>query len=190
MDRESDSDEALLAAIGNKDRGALEIFYERHKVVAYSIAVRILGNTADAEDVLQDVFLNVWRSAATFRVDRGNPRSWLLSLVHHRSIDRLRGRQRRPVTVAMETEMDLPDNTDVWRDVAQNLTRQQVGAALEGLPADQREAIELAYFKGYTHQQIAELTAVPLGTVKGRMRLGLHKLRGLLQSPETGLALE
>jgi RNA polymerase sigma-70 factor (ECF subfamily) len=184
------SDEELMASIQRKDVSALEQLYDRHRVLAYSLALRTLGSPTDAEDVVQEAFLNVWRSAGTYRSDRSTPRSWLLTVVHHRSIDKLRGRQSRPQPVALEEGMHVPDSSDVWREVADNLTGEDVRGALLQLPAEQRDTIELAYFKGYTHTQIAQLMEVPLGTVKGRMRIGLHKLKSLLEHSRTGLAIE
>lgn len=190
MSSDPRSDEELLASIQGKDVRALEQFYDRHRVLAYSLALRVVGNPGDAEDVVQEAFLNVWRGAGTYRSERSSPRSWLLSIVHNRSIDKLRGRQSRIQPVALEEGTDVPDSVDVWRQVSQNLTGQDVKQALQQLPAEQREAIELAYFQGYTHTQIAQLTEVPLGTVKGRMRIGLHKLKSLLEGSQTGMALD
>lgn len=184
------TDEELLAAIQEKDVHALESLYDRHRVVAYSLALRLLGNPTDAEDVVQESFVSVWRSAGTYRRDRSNGRSWLLSIVHHRGIDKLRGRQSRVQPVALEEGMGIPDSKDVWREVAQNLTGETVRNVLVQLPPEQRETIELAYFKGYTHSQIADLMHVPLGTVKGRMRIGLHKLKSLLESSQAEMALD
>lgn len=179
-----------MASIQRRDVTALEQLYDRHRVLAYSLALRTLGNPSEAEEVVQETFLNVWRSAATFRSERSHPRSWLLSIVHHRSIDKLRGRQSRPQPVALEEGMNVPDSADVWREVSDSLTGEVVRHALATLPAEQRETIELAYFKGYTHSQIAQLMEVPLGTVKGRMRIGLHKLRSALERSQTGLVID
>jgi RNA polymerase sigma-70 factor (ECF subfamily) len=184
------SDEELIASIARKDVRALETLYDRHRVLAYSLSLRVLGNASDAEDVVQEAFLNLWRSAETYRTGRGSVRSWLLSIVHHRCIDKLRSRQSRPQPVALEEGMNLPDTTDVWDDVLASLTGQDVRDALDKLPTEQRETIELAYFQGYTHTQIAERTRVPLGTVKGRMRIGLHKLRSLLENSQAEMAIE
>jgi RNA polymerase sigma-70 factor, ECF subfamily len=190
MSNESLSDDTLMASIQERDVGALERFYDRHRVLAYSLALRALGNAGDAEEVVQESFLNVWRAASTYRADRSTPRSWLLSIVHHRAIDKLRGRQSRPRAVELEEAMELPDQSDVWREVANSLTGADVRQALDLLPQEQRETIVMAYFQGYTHTQIAQLTEVPLGTVKGRMRMGLHRLRGLLEETHAGLVLE
>ncbi|MBV9279243.1 MAG: sigma-70 family RNA polymerase sigma factor [Chloroflexi bacterium] len=190
MSSEPRSDEELIAAIQRKDVRALEELYDRHRVLAFSLALRVLGNATDAEDVLQESFLNVWRASQTYRPERSSGRSWIMTIVHHRSIDKLRGRKSRPQPVGLEEGMDLPAEGDVWRDVAQALTGQDVRRALDRLPREQRETIELAYFQGYTHSQIAQLMEVPLGTVKGRMRIGLHKLKSLLESSQTGLAVD
>jgi RNA polymerase sigma-70 factor (ECF subfamily) len=190
MSNGQQSDEELLASIQSKDVRALEEFYERHRVLAYSLALRSLGNPGDAEDVVQEAFINVWRASATYRPDRSSPRSWLLSIIHHRSIDKLRGRQSRPQPVALEEGMNAPDGADVWKEVSNNLTGEDVRTALAQLPAEQRDTIELAYFKGYTQSQIAQVMEVPLGTVKGRMRIGLHKLKSFLHHTQTELAID
>lgn len=169
---------------------ALEEFYNRHRVLAYSLALRAAGNPSDAEEIVQEAFVNVWRAANTYRPERSNPRSWLLNIVRHGSIDRLRRRGSRVQSVALEQGIDVADTTDVWREVAANLTGEDVRQALSQLPAEQRETIELGYFKGYTHVEIAERMAVPLGTVKGRMRMGLHKLKSLLESSNAEMAVE
>lgn len=190
MSIEPQSDEALIASIQKKDVVALECFYDRHRVLAYALALRMLSNPPDAEDVVQEAFLSVWRAANTFRSERSTPRSWLLSIVHHRSIDKVRSRQSRPKAVELEEGMMIPDGADVWREVAANLTSDDVRTALDTLPLAQRETIELAYFKGYTHIQIAQVMEVPLGTVKGRMRIGLHRLKSALEGSQTGLVIE
>jgi RNA polymerase sigma-70 factor, ECF subfamily len=190
MSSDPRSDEDLIVAIQQRDVRALEQLYDRHRVLAYSLALRMLGNSGDAEDVLQEAFINVWRAAGSYRAERSSGRSWLLSIVHHRSIDKLRGRQSRLQPASLEDGMDAADDTDVWRQVAQNLTGEDVRWALDSLPVEQRETIELAYFRGYTHTQISEMMAVPLGTVKGRMRIGLQKLKALLEGSQTGLAID
>jgi RNA polymerase sigma-70 factor (ECF subfamily) len=190
MSRENPPDETLMASIQEKDVGALEQLYDRHRVLAYSLALRTLGNPGDAEDVVQESFLSVWRSSATYRPERSTPRSWLLSIVHHRAIDKLRGRQVRIQAAELEEGMDIPDQDDVWRQVSDALTGESVRLALAQLPREQRDTIEMAYFQGYTHTQIAQLMEVPLGTVKGRMRIGLHKLKSLLEQMHAEMAVE
>jgi len=190
MPDDSRSDEHLIALIQEGNVQALEELYDRHRVLAYSLALRVLANPGDAEDVVQEAFVKVWRSAGTYKKDRSGGRSWLLSIVHHGSIDKIRGRQSRIQPVALDDSMNIPDSSDVWREVAQRLTGQDVQQALDQLPAEQRQTIELAYFKGYTQTQIAGAMKVPLGTVKGRMRIGLFKLKALLESSHTGMAVE
>jgi RNA polymerase sigma-70 factor (ECF subfamily) len=184
------SDQELIAAIQGRDVSALETLYDRHRVLAYSLALRLLGSPGDAEDVVQEAFLNVWRSAGTYRAERSSGRSWVLSIVHHRAVDKLRGWQSRPSQVLLEEGMDLPDSGDVWSEVAQSLTAQDVQRALGRLPAEQRETIELAYFTGLTHGEIARQMGVPLGTVKGRIRIGLHKLKSVFENSQRELALD
>ena len=186
IDQQRDTD--LILAIGRGEVGALEEFYDRHRIVAYSLALRILGAPGDAEDALQEVFLNVWRSAGTYHPELAGGRSWFLSMVHHRCIDKLRARQSRPRSVTLEDDPPYAARTDVWREVLANLTHEAVAGALSTLPADQREAIEMAYFGGYTHTEIAQRTGAPLGTVKGRIRLGLHRLKDLLVAGQGELA--
>lgn len=183
-------DGAVLAAIARKDPAAMETFFDRYRVLCYSLALRVLADPQDAEDVVQEAFVNVWRSAPTYRPDASSPRSWLLSIVHHRCIDKLRNRRARPKVVDLDGGMHMSDGHDVWREVADSLTAEEVRTALGHLPEEQREAIELAYFGGLTQTQIATRMAVPLGTVKGRMRLGLHRLRELLQPVERQTILE
>jgi RNA polymerase sigma-70 factor, ECF subfamily len=184
------TDEQLIESMRRRDVKALELFYDRHRVLAYSLAVKALSNPNDAEDVVQEAFLSVWRGAAGYLVQRSAPRSWLLSIVHHRAIDKLRNRRSRPQSSSLEEDMNIPDTHDVWNEVAGNLTGADVRAALDRLPAEQRQTIQLAYFEGYTHVQIAEMMEVPLGTVKGRMRIGLHKLRSLLQGIQAELVTD
>lgn len=174
-------DDALLAAIARQDERAIATLYDRYGGLAYGLAYRILGDRAAAEDVVQEAFLSVWRRAVSFEAARGSARSWLLSIVHHRAIDRLRG---TPGRARQDTPLDEVEWVvavdDPWRDVELTLQREALRRGLDGLPEEQRRAIELAYFGGYTQTEIAGATGVPLGTVKGRIRMGLHKLRGLL----------
>ena len=175
------SDDIVLAAIARGDEAAVAALYDRYGGLAYALAYRILQDRGAAEDVVQDVYLGVWRRAGSYRPGRGSVRTWLLSIVHHRAIDRLRGtagRARRDT--ALEEVDRVAALDDPWRDVELTLQRDVLKQGLATLPEEQRRAIELAYFGGYTHTQIAEITGMPVGTVKGRMRLGLRKLRELL----------
>jgi RNA polymerase sigma-70 factor (ECF subfamily) len=183
-----DADRAALARVGAGQLDALQELYDRYRVMAYSIALRITTDAALAEDVVQDAFLGVWRNASRYVEGRGSVKTWLLSIVHHRAIDAVR--RRRPTTDLPERE-DVPPPAltlpDIWPDVAAGLDRQAIAAALATLSEVQREAIELAYWGGLTQQEIAEHTGTPLGTVKSRVRLGLLALRGaLLAAGESG----
>ena len=175
------SDEELLAAVGRRDEAAVAALYDRYGRLAFGLAYRILGDQGAAEDVVQDAFLSVWRRAASFQPGRGSVRTWLLSIVHHRAIDRLRGtagRARRDT--ALEEVDRVVALDDPWRDVELTLQRDVLKKGLATLPEEQRRTIELAYFGGYTQTEIAGAMGVPVGTVKGRMRIGLQKLRALL----------
>lgn len=177
-----EADRAVLGRLAGGDLAALEDLYERYKTMAYSIAYRITSDATLAEDVVQDAFLGVWRNAARYAEDRGSVKTWLLAIVHHRSIDAIR--RRRPTT-ALPDEPDVapPALTlpDVWAEVAADLDADAVRGALGVLSDVQREAIELAYFGGLTQTEIAARTGAPLGTVKSRMRLGLLAMRQVLE---------
>lgn len=172
-------DHALVEAMAARDLTALSALYDRYGRVAYSLAYRILGEAEAAEDVVQDAFISAWRNAGTFRQERGNARSWLLAIVHHRAVDVLRRRtafRTSPLEVAAEAAADV----DTAEEAARSIERKSVRHALEDLPEAQRRTIELAYFGGYTQSELAALMGVPLGTVKGRMRIGLQKMRRVL----------
>jgi RNA polymerase sigma-70 factor (ECF subfamily) len=161
------------------DARAFEAIYDRHGSAAFSLAYRIAGSRPLAEDITQEAFLSIWRSRVRYEPERGSVRSWLLGIVHHRGIDALRRNlvhdRRRADVERFEELKESPDRTDVEalrRDEART-----VRAALATLPEQQVQVIQLAYFGGYTHTQIAEMLDMPVGTVKGRMRLGLDKLR-------------
>ena len=173
-----DADRAVLVRLANGELDALEELYDRYKTMAYSIAFRITNDATVAEDVVQDAFLGAWRNAARYIEGRGSVKTWLLAIVHHRAIDAVR--RRRPTTDLPDADLPPPEALrlpDVWADVAATLDADTVQGALATLSDVQREAIELAYFGGLTQQEIAELSATPLGTVKSRMRLGLLAMR-------------
>lgn len=175
------TDRIQMDLLARGDLGALDRLYEQYGAMAFSIAYRITGDRAAAEDVVQEAFLGAWRNAGRYVDARGSVRTWLLSIVHHRAIDAIR--RRRPTAELPEPETALPAALtlpDVWADVELRLDRDSVRAALGTISDVQREAIELAYFGGLTQTEIAERTGVPLGTVKGRMRLGLQGLRAAL----------
>jgi len=183
------TDDQILAALAQRDLSALEALYDRYSKVAYSLAYRIVGDRGNAEDVVQDAFLSVWRQAGTYKRERGAARTWLMSIVHHRSIDRLRSGASSSNTIPYE---ELPESREettkpsIWQQAWNNVRGDLIRRALERLPVEQKKSIELAYFSGYTQSEIAELMGVPLGTVKGRMRIGLQKLRTMLEGLEIG----
>jgi RNA polymerase sigma-70 factor, ECF subfamily len=145
--------------------------------------MRVLGDPARAEDAVQDAFLNVWNRASSFDAARGSLRAWLLTTVRNRCIDYLRGRgshERREEELEPEAG-DAQSRSDPWREVALSLERGAVRDAMASLPSEQRQVVEMAYFGGYSHSEIADMTGVPLGTVKGRMRLALEKMSSYLR---------
>ena len=161
------------------DPRAFEVLYDRHSGAAFSLAYRMVGNRVTAEDVSQEAFLSIWRSRLRYRSDRGSVRTWVLGIVHHRAIDALRRNlvheRRRATAEGLEERQEAPELTDV--EVVRRDEARQVRSAIGTLPSEQSRVVELAYFGGFTHSQIAEMLGAPIGTVKGRMRLGLEKLR-------------
>jgi RNA polymerase sigma-70 factor, ECF subfamily len=164
------------------DVRAFEVVFDRHAGAAFSLAYRMCGYQAGAEDVVQEAFLSLWRSGASYDRTRGSVRSWILSVVHHRAIDVLRRETTRDARdlhtergAGFEELARSPHRTDT--EVERRDDAHRVRSALSELPRDQRRVIELAFFGGFTHTEIAEMLEVPAGTVKGRMRLGLSKLR-------------
>jgi RNA polymerase sigma-70 factor (ECF subfamily) len=177
-------DDALIAALAGRDLDALAALYDRYARISYALAYRILGEAEAAEDVVHDGFISAWRGAASYRSERGNVRGWLLSIVHHRAVDVLRRKTTfRPAPLEVAEQRASDDDTA--EEAARNVDHQTVRAALEALPPAQRRTIELAYFGGYTHVELAAIMGVPLGTVKGRMRIGLQKLRRALEREVT-----
>jgi RNA polymerase sigma-70 factor (ECF subfamily) len=179
------SDEELISAICLGSERAMEIFYERYCRYAYALAYRILHESSAAEDIVQEVFLSVWRKANTYQRQQGSVYSWLQAIVHHRTIDRIRSvahRDNQWAPLQAEGEQDPPSpQLDVWEQAWQKEQSQLIRLAMAQLPIEQRDVIELAYFHGYTHAEIAAQKQIPLGTVKGRMRLGLQKMKYFLQ---------
>ena len=175
-------DDQLVEAVVRRDPAALMTLYDRYRRVAFALAYRVLDDAGAAEEAVQDAFLLVWQRAASFDASRGSGfRAWLLTIVRHRAIDERRrrvGHSRHASDLAsVEGVLGGPD---VWGEVALGLERDRVRAAVDALPEEQQRTIELAYFEGLTHREIAERTGMPLGTVKGRLRLGLQKLSGSL----------
>jgi RNA polymerase sigma-70 factor, ECF subfamily len=178
------ADEELMQLVRLGNASAFEVLYDRHADAAFSLAHRICGQRALAEDVVQEACLSLWRSGARYDRDRGSVRTWLLGIVHNRAIDALRRRavrDRGVVDEAIEERLAAPERTDV--EVARREEAREVRGALEQLPEEQSRVIELAYFGGLTHAQIASMLHTPVGTVKGRMRLGLAKMRMALGDP-------
>ena len=163
----------LVSAIRSGDEQAMAQLYDRYSPIIYSVALRVLGDTGAAEDILQEVFLQLWRSPDMFDASRGSMPGWLAVIARNRAIDFLR--KRRPETditeVVVSVEPDLPGKAE-WSRAAD-----KIRGALGGMPAPQRSALEMAFFEGLTHTEIAEKTGEPLGTVKTRIRAGLMTLR-------------
>jgi RNA polymerase sigma-70 factor (ECF subfamily) len=177
------ADEELMPLIGSKDAGAFEVFYDRHGTAAYSLAYRIVGERAAAEDVTQEAFVSIWRSGARYDRARGSVRSWMLGIVRNRAIDLLRSRSSRAPKLGFDDEAVLeqrPADEFTDTEALRRETAREVRGALDELPGEQSKVIELAYFGGFSQSEIATMVGVPLGTVKGRMRLGLEKIRGRL----------
>ena len=167
------------------DKEALGSLYDRHSRTAYSLAYRMMGERTAAEDVVQEAFLQVWRTAGSYRAERGSVRTWILSIVRNRGIDQLRTMvSRRRVHVRVEATASVTQPSEAFAETWRNSQREQIREALRLLPAEQLKVLELGYFWGYTHVEIAELLGLPLGTVKGRMRSGLKKLREYFESRE------
>ncbi len=179
------SDEVLITAIAKGAVWAMEPLYQRYSRLMYSLAYRMVADHQVAEDLLQDAFLAVWKRATSYSPQSGAVRSWLVSIMHHRTIDYLRAVRRRSVMKeATLDEVERDESTafpDVWDEAWQNVQSAKIREALMNLPTEQRMVIELAYFQGWTHSEIAAGCQIPLGTVKARMRLGLVRLKRALE---------
>ena len=173
------ADEELMVLVRDRDPDAFEAVFDRHGGAAYSLAYRIAGDRGVAEDITQEAFVSIWRSGGRYDRERGSVRTWVLGVVHHRAIDALRRNtvydRRRASAEGIEERHEAPDRTDV--EVVRRDEARELRDALETLPAQQLEVVRLAYFGGFTHTQIAQMLDQPIGTVKGRMRLGLEKMR-------------
>ena len=173
-----------MVRLGQGEAEALEVIYDRHADVAFSLAYRMTGNRSQAEDVVQESFMSIWRSGARYDRTRGSVRTWVLGIVHNRAIDSLRRHlvhdKRRASDEGIEETLPARERTEA--EVVRRTEAEVVRAAMDELPHDQQRVVELAYFGGFSHSEIAEMLDAPIGTIKGRMRLALGKLRGLLES--------
>jgi RNA polymerase sigma factor (sigma-70 family) len=179
------SDEAVVALLARSEQAALAELYDRFGRVAYGLALRILRDERLAEDAVQEAFLAAWRDAARFIPERGKASTWLLTLVHRRAVDLVRREGRRrtePLTESVEAAPSGSAEEDAWL----RFERERVQSALRQLPDQQREALELAYYGGFSQTELAERLGQPVGTIKSRMFTGLARLRELLAEPGPG----
>jgi RNA polymerase sigma-70 factor, ECF subfamily len=177
------ADEELMPWIGRKDPEAFEVFYDRHGGASYSLAYRILGDRTAAEDCIQEAFISIWKSGGKFDATRGSVRSWTLSIVRNRAIDALRSKAGKAPKLTFDDDAILearPAEERTEDEALRHETADEVRGALDHLPDEQSKVIELAYFGGFSQSEIAAMLNLPLGTVKGRMRLALEKIRGEL----------
>jgi RNA polymerase sigma-70 factor (ECF subfamily) len=177
------SDEAVVALVARSDEIALGELYARYGAAAYALARRVLRDAALAEDAVQEAFLAVWRGAERFLPEKAKASTWLLTLVHRRAVDLVRREERRRAQPLDDTH-DAPSESSAADDAWLRLERERVQAALRLLPDQQREAIELAYYGGFTQSELAERLGRPLGTIKSQMFAGLSTLRGILEAAE------
>jgi len=176
------TDEQLMSALTRGETWAMTAIYDRYARLVYSLALKMLNDRAAAEEVVQEVFVKVWRRARDYDAQRGKFSAWLTGITHHHTIDELRRRRARPFASEDEDSLanvatDLPAPDDAAQT---NLERRRIVDALREIPDEQRRCIEMAYFEGYTQEEISERLGEPLGTVKTRMRLGMQKLKVLL----------
>src|SRR6201996_9619425 len=177
------ADEELMPWIAKKDAEAFEVFYDRHGGASFSLAYRILGDRNSAEDCVQEAFISIWKSGARFDRTRGSVRSWTLSIVRNRAIDALRSKAGKAPKLTFDDDAILesrPAEERTDEEAMRHETADEVRGALSHLPGEQSKVIEMAYFGGFSQSEIAGMLNLPLGTVKGRMRLGLEKIRGEL----------
>lgn len=179
------SDAELIQGVARKELAAYEILYDRYANQLYSLVCRIVQDTAVADEVLQETFWQIWQSAPDYR-GSGSTKAWIFQIARHRSLDEIRRRKARPQKAAIDVEtaqhMEAEHGSSAEEMAEQQIDRQQILGALEHLPSEQRECLEMAYFEGLTQRQIAETVQVPVGTIKSRIRIGLQKLEHLLRS--------
>lgn len=184
MSIEQLDDTTLIDLVAQRDEAALSELYDRYHRLMYSVALRVVGNRAIAEEIMLDVFTRVWEKAHTYRADRAKVSTWLTRLARNRAIDVLRREESRPFkhSVGWANVSEISADGQNPETAAQMTLRQErVRAAITELPFEQQEALSLAFFQGYTHREIAEVLEEPLGTVKTRIRSGMQTLRGLLK---------
>ena len=185
------TDEQLISAICKGEESAIEVLYERYHRYAYSLSYRILRDPVASEDIVQDAFLSIWRKASSYQAQNGSVQSWIQAIVRHRAIDKIRASAHRDyqwTPLQSDNEQDPPsEQPDVWEQAWQSEQHRIIREVMVQIPSEQRMVIELAYFGGLTHAEISEQCHIPLGTVKGRMRLGLQKMKALLA--ERGLGV-
>ena len=178
------ADEELMGLVREREQRAFEVVYDRHGSAAYSLAYRILGDPRAAEDATQEAFLSIWRSGARYDPLRGSVRNWIFGVTRNRAIDAVRrsSAKRRPKLVMDASKLieDQPAAEGTEAEAIRRETAHEVRSRLDELPGEQTQVIELAYFGGFTHSEIAEMLQLPIGTIKGRIRLGLEKIRANL----------
>jgi RNA polymerase sigma-70 factor, ECF subfamily len=178
------TDEQLIAAICEGEESAIEVLYERYHRYMYALAYRILHDHVASEDIVQDAFLSIWRKASSYHAHNGSVQSWIQAIVRNKAIDKIRASAHRDyqwTPLQADNEQDPPnEQPDVWEQAWQSEQHRIIREVMEQIPGEQRMVIELAYFGGLTHTEISEQYHIPLGTVKGRMRLGLQKMKTLL----------
>jgi RNA polymerase sigma-70 factor (ECF subfamily) len=180
-------DSALVERIMAGDEGALEALYDRYAGMLFAMLVRILRDTGAAEEVLQDLFLQLWRGASRFDASRGSLAAWLLVIGRNRALSRLRGKERREILADSEefSIEAVPSSGNLENEAARAQLMQRLRGAMANLPPEQREAVELAYFEGMTQTEIAARTKCPLGTVKSRVRAAMQTLKQLFDDEST-----
>ena len=182
-------DHHLIHRVALLERDALEVLYGRYVSSVYSLAMYMLKHQAMAEEVTQEIFLNIWLKASSYKADRGEPRAWIMSVAHHKIVDVIRSRRRNP-TISDPADYEMldmlpADQTSTEEEVERNLERDRIFEALSHLPPAQREVILLAYFEGFSQSEISQKLDQPLGTIKTRVRLAMQKLRDRLERDDT-----
>jgi len=171
----------LIRQVANQDRDAFSQLYDRFSTLVFTLAMRMLKARSDAEDLLQEVFVQVWRQAQSYSAERGSPEAWIVNIARSRAIDKIRSIRRRERSLVLTDDPSRAESSDnVESSAAESETRLAMNSALANLPEAQRKVLELAYFGGLTQTEIAERLAEPLGTVKTRMRSGIQRLREML----------